>query len=67
MLCLTISLIQGDSILNQALSEIGGKGLFTKELDNALLDKTVSCYCLQLPMGIYSFFVFDRLIYVFIQ
>jgi porphobilinogen deaminase len=32
---------QGDSILNQALSEIGGKGLFTKELDVALLDKSV--------------------------
>lgn len=31
----------GDSILNQALSEIGGKGLFTKELDVALLSKTV--------------------------
>jgi hydroxymethylbilane synthase len=28
---------KGDSILNQALSEIGGKGLFTKELDVALL------------------------------
>jgi len=34
--------MQGDSILNQALSEIGGKGLFTKELDVALLDKSVS-------------------------
>eukprot|EP00595_Chromulina_sp_UTEXLB2642_P003027 CAMPEP_0196761194 /NCGR_PEP_ID=MMETSP1095-20130614/365_1 /TAXON_ID=96789 ORGANISM="Chromulina nebulosa, Strain UTEXLB2642" /NCGR_SAMPLE_ID=MMETSP1095 /ASSEMBLY_ACC=CAM_ASM_000446 /LENGTH=277 /DNA_ID=CAMNT_0042110427 /DNA_START=280 /DNA_END=1113 /DNA_ORIENTATION=+ len=32
---------KGDSILNQALSEIGGKGLFTKELDNALLDNSV--------------------------
>ena len=32
---------QGDSILNQALSEIGGKGLFTKELDTALLDNSV--------------------------
>jgi len=32
---------KGDSILNQALSEIGGKGLFTKELDVALLDKSV--------------------------
>ncbi len=32
---------QGDSILNQALSEIGGKGLFTKELDSALLDSKV--------------------------
>lgn len=33
--------MQGDSILNQALSEIGGKGLFTKELDTALLDGSV--------------------------
>ncbi len=32
---------KGDSILNQALSEIGGKGLFTKELDVALLDGDV--------------------------
>jgi len=32
---------KGDSILNQALSEIGGKGLFTKELDVALLEKEV--------------------------
>ena len=35
------STLQGDSILNQALSEIGGKGLFTKELDVALLEKEV--------------------------
>jgi hydroxymethylbilane synthase len=33
---------QGDSILDQSLSEIGGKGLFTKELDRALLDGSVS-------------------------
>lgn len=33
---------KGDSILNQALSEIGGKGLFTKELDVALLDNSVN-------------------------
>lgn len=32
---------KGDSILNQALSEIGGKGLFVKELDTALLNKEV--------------------------
>eukprot|EP01039_Chlorochromonas_danica_P010179 gene10179-11263_t len=32
---------KGDSILNQALSEIGGKGLFTKELDQALLQNEV--------------------------
>ncbi|RYH30303.1 hypothetical protein EON65_05650 [archaeon] len=28
-------------MLNQALSEIGGKGLFTKELDSALLENVV--------------------------
>lgn len=28
----------GDNIQNRALAEIGGKGLFTKELDEALLD-----------------------------
>lgn len=32
---------KGDSILNQALSEIGGKGLFTKELDGSLLSGEV--------------------------
>jgi hydroxymethylbilane synthase len=32
---------QGDMILDKALSEIGGKGLFTKELDVALLANEV--------------------------
>lgn len=32
---------KGDSILNMALTDIGGKGLFTKELDNALLQNDV--------------------------
>jgi len=32
---------QGDMILDKALSEIGGKGLFTKELDIALLSDQV--------------------------
>lgn len=31
----------GDRILNQSLSKIGGKGLFTKEIEEALLNKTV--------------------------
>ena len=31
----------GDKILNQPLSDIGGKGLFTKEIDDALLDGRV--------------------------
>lgn len=29
---------QGDRVLDRALSEIGGKGLFTKEIEDALLD-----------------------------
>ena len=28
----------GDKILGQPLADIGGKGLFTKEIDDALLD-----------------------------
>ena len=32
---------KGDKILDAALSKIGDKGLFTKEIENALLDKTV--------------------------
>lgn len=31
----------GDKILDVALSKIGGKGLFTKELDRALLDRRI--------------------------
>jgi hydroxymethylbilane synthase len=31
----------GDKILNVPLSEVGGKGLFTKEIDEALLDSRV--------------------------
>lgn len=30
---------QGDKILDRALSEIGGKGLFTKEIEEALLER----------------------------
>ena len=39
---ITVELVQikttGDRILNVPLSEVGGKGLFTKEIDEALLD-----------------------------
>ncbi|EFJ08660.1 hypothetical protein SELMODRAFT_447969 [Selaginella moellendorffii] len=31
----------GDKILNQPLADIGGKGLFTKEIDDALLDNRI--------------------------
>jgi hydroxymethylbilane synthase len=34
---------QGDKILDRPLPEIGGKGLFTKELENALLTGAVHC------------------------
>src|SRR5450759_3922804 len=32
---------KGDKILDVALSKIGDKGLFTKEIENALLDRSV--------------------------
>jgi len=56
---------KGDSILNQALSEIGGKGLFTKELDTALLDGSVSPFLPFLQL-LYARGFF-RLTYVFIR
>ena len=31
----------GDRILNQPLADIGGKGLFTKEIDDALLEGSI--------------------------
>ncbi len=34
---------QGDKILNKPLPEIGGKGLFTQELENELLSGAVHC------------------------
>ena len=49
----------GDKILNVPLSEVGGKGLFTKEIDEALLDGRVDAAVhslkdipFQLPQGI---------------
>ena len=31
----------GDKVLNQPLADIGGKGLFTKEIDDALMEKRI--------------------------
>ena len=49
----------GDKILNVPLSEVGGKGLFTKEIDEALMDGRVDAAVhslkdipFQLPQGI---------------
>lgn len=49
----------GDKILNVPLLEVGGKGLFTKEIDEALLDRRVDAAVhsmkdipFQLPQGI---------------
>ena len=33
----------GDRILDRPLSEVGGKGLFTKEIEEALLDGSIDC------------------------
>ena len=33
----------GDKILDRRLADFGGKGLFTKELDNALADGSIDC------------------------
>ena len=60
---LAVELVQikttGDKILNVPLSEVGGKGLFTKEIDEALLDGRVDAAVhsmkdvpFQLPTGI---------------
>ena len=60
---LAVELVQikttGDKILNVPLSEVGGKGLFTKEIDEALLDGRVDAAVhsmkdipYQLPQGI---------------
>jgi hydroxymethylbilane synthase len=60
---LTVELVPikttGDKILNVPLSEVGGKGLFTKEIDEALLDGRVDAAVhsmkdvpFQLPHGI---------------
>ena len=60
---LPVELVQikttGDKVLNVPLSEVGGKGLFTKEIDEALLSGTVDAAVhsmkdipFQLPQGI---------------
>ncbi|MEM9221619.1 MAG: hydroxymethylbilane synthase [Pseudomonadota bacterium] len=34
---------KGDQILDRALSEVGGKGLFTKEIQQAMIDDQIDC------------------------
>jgi hypothetical protein len=41
----------GDKILNQPLSDIGGKGLFTKEIDDALLDGRIDIAVHSMKVG----------------
>jgi hypothetical protein len=41
----------GDKILNQPLADIGGKGLFTKEIDDALLDKRIDIAVHSMKVG----------------
>lgn len=44
----------GDKILNQPLSDIGGKGLFTKEIDDALLDGRIDIAVHSMKVGDWS-------------
>ena len=39
---ITVIKTTGDMVQNRALSEIGGKGLFTKEIDDAMLDAVLA-------------------------
>lgn len=41
----------GDKILNQPLADIGGKGLFTKEIDDALLDGRIDIAVHSMKVG----------------
>ena len=38
---LVVSETHGDKVLDKPLGEIGGKGVFTKEIEEKLLDKTI--------------------------
>lgn len=42
-IAITIIKVRGDQVLDQPLSDIGGKGLFTKEIEEALIDGTIDC------------------------
>ena len=41
----------GDKILGQPLADIGGKGLFTKEIDEALLDGRIDIAVHSMKVG----------------
>jgi hydroxymethylbilane synthase len=58
---------QGDKILDTTLAKIGGKGLFTKELENALLDRRVDLavhslkdVTVELPPGLHLATICER-------
>ncbi len=41
----------GDKVLNVPLADIGGKGLFTKEIDEALLDGRIDIAVHSMKVG----------------
>jgi Porphobilinogen deaminase, dipyromethane cofactor binding domain len=67
----------GDKILNQPLADIGGKGLFTKEIDEALLESridiavcsqhnfSISLHCQRKHKCYYSLFLFHIVFHQF--
>jgi porphobilinogen deaminase len=47
----------GDKVLNQPLADIGGKGLFTKEIDEALLDGRIDIAVHSMKVRVIQVFV----------
>ena len=41
----------GDKVLNQPLADIGGKGLFTKEIDDALMEGRIDIAVHSMKVG----------------
>lgn len=48
---LTVIKTTGDKVLNRPLADIGGKGLFTKEIDDALMDGRVDIAVHSMKVG----------------